>query len=61
MSRQQILTILLPISVLRERFGLRLQANAERDPKKQKALIEEADRLRNRALELQKTQAASGK
>jgi len=40
---------------------LRLQANAERDPKKQKALIEEADRLRNKAMELQKSQAASGK
>jgi tetratricopeptide (TPR) repeat protein len=34
---------------------LRLQANAERDPKKQKALLDEADRLRNRAMELQKT------
>jgi tetratricopeptide (TPR) repeat protein len=34
---------------------LRLQANAERDPKKQKALLDEADRLRNRAIELQKT------
>lgn len=40
---------------------LRLQANAERDPKKQKALIEEADRLRNRAMALQKAQAAAGK
>lgn len=37
---------------------LRLQANMERDTKKQKALIEEADRLRNRAMELQKAQAA---
>jgi tetratricopeptide (TPR) repeat protein len=40
---------------------LRLQANAERDPKKQKALIAEADRLRNKAMELQKSQAAAGK
>jgi tetratricopeptide (TPR) repeat protein len=37
---------------------LRLQANMEKDQKKVKALIEEADRLRNRAMELQKTQAA---
>ena len=38
---------------------LRMQANAEKDPKKQKALIEEADRLRNRALEVQKAQSSS--
>jgi tetratricopeptide (TPR) repeat protein len=38
---------------------LRMQANAERDPAKQKALISEADRLRNRALELQKSQSSS--
>ncbi len=38
---------------------LRLQANTERDPGKQKALIAEADRLRNRAVELQKTQNSS--
>jgi len=40
---------------------LRLQANMEKDQKKVKALIEEADRLRNRAMELQKIQAAAGK
>jgi len=38
---------------------LRMQANAERDPKKQKALIDEADRLRNRAMELQKIQSSN--
>lgn len=38
---------------------LRLQANAERDQAKQKALIAEADRLRNRAMELQKSQASA--
>jgi tetratricopeptide (TPR) repeat protein len=34
---------------------LRLQARVEKDPKKQKALIEEADVLRNKVLEMQKT------
>ena len=38
---------------------LRMQAVTERDPKKQKALIEEADKLRNRAVDLQKTQTSS--
>ena len=38
---------------------LRMQANAERDPAKQKALISEADRLRNRAMELQKSQSSN--
>ena len=38
---------------------LRMQANAEKDQKKQKALIDEADRLRNRAMELQKTQSSA--
>jgi tetratricopeptide (TPR) repeat protein len=33
---------------------LRLQANTEKDPKKQKELIEEADRLRNKVIEAQK-------
>ncbi|HWP99626.1 MAG TPA: tetratricopeptide repeat protein [Vicinamibacterales bacterium] len=37
---------------------LRLQANVEKDPAKQKALIAEADRLRNRAIELQKKRTA---
>lgn len=40
---------------------LRLQANAEKDPAKQKALINEADRLRDKAMELQKTQAGAAK
>ncbi|NQW02820.1 MAG: tetratricopeptide repeat protein [Acidobacteria bacterium] len=39
---------------------LRLQANMEKDTKKQKALIDEADILRNRAMELQKAQGAGG-
>jgi hypothetical protein len=33
---------------------LRQQANLEKDPKRQQALIKEADQLRNRAIELQK-------
>ncbi len=33
---------------------LRLQANGEKDPQKQKALIDEADKLRNRVIEAQK-------
>ena len=35
---------------------LRIQANFERDPARQKALIEEADKLRSHALEVQKKQ-----
>jgi tetratricopeptide (TPR) repeat protein len=38
---------------------LRMQANAEKDPKKQKALIEEADRLKTKALAVQKAQSAN--
>jgi len=38
---------------------LRMQANAEKDPKKQKALIDEADRLRNKAMAVQKAQSSS--
>lgn len=37
---------------------LRMQANTEKDPKRQKELIDEADKLRNRAIELQKKQRA---
>jgi tetratricopeptide (TPR) repeat protein len=37
---------------------LRLQANLEKDPAKQKALIAEADRLRDKAQELRKQKAA---
>jgi len=33
---------------------LRLQANTEKDPKKQKELIDEADRLRNKVIDAQK-------
>jgi tetratricopeptide (TPR) repeat protein len=39
---------------------LRQKANVIRDRREQEALIEEADRLRNRAIELQKQQAAGG-
>jgi tetratricopeptide (TPR) repeat protein len=41
---------------------LRMQANTEKDPARQQALIREADRLRDRALELrkQKTAGVSG-
>jgi len=37
---------------------LRLQANLEKDPKVQKSLIDEADRLREEALQLQKKKTA---
>ena len=37
---------------------LRLQANLEKDPAKQSALLKEADKLRDQALDLQKKQAA---
>ncbi len=37
---------------------LRLQANLEKDPAKQQALIKEADKLRDRAQELRKAKAA---
>jgi tetratricopeptide (TPR) repeat protein len=37
---------------------LRLQANLEKDPKKQQALLKEADTLRDRATELRKQKAA---
>ena len=37
---------------------LRVQANLEKDPKVQKELLNEADKLRDRALELQKKKAA---
>ena len=33
---------------------LRLQANTEKDPKKQKELLDEADKLRNKVIEAQK-------
>jgi tetratricopeptide (TPR) repeat protein len=39
---------------------LRMKANMEKDRKVQDALIAEADRLRNRAMELQKVQGAGG-
>jgi tetratricopeptide (TPR) repeat protein len=39
---------------------LRLKANTERDPAKQRDLIREADRIRDRAIEIQKKKAASG-
>ena len=39
---------------------LRMRANTEKDPKVQKELIEEADRLRNRAIEIQKKQKGVG-
>ena len=38
---------------------LRLQANIEKDPAKQKQLIDEADKLRNKVIELQKRQRQS--
>jgi tetratricopeptide (TPR) repeat protein len=38
---------------------LRLQARVEKDPAKQKELINEADKLRNKVLEMQKTQKKS--
>lgn len=37
---------------------LRLQANVEKDPAKQQALLKEADRLRDQAIELRKQKAA---
>ena len=37
---------------------LRLQANLEKDPAKQAALIKEADKLRDQAIDIQKKQAA---
>ena len=37
---------------------LRVQANLEKDPKVQKELLNQADKLRDRALELQKRKAA---
>ena len=39
---------------------LRLKASMETDPRRQKALIDEAEVLRNRALEVQKAQAGGG-
>jgi tetratricopeptide (TPR) repeat protein len=39
---------------------LRMQANTEKDPAKQKALIAEADQLRNKAIEIQKKQKGIG-
>ena len=39
---------------------LRLQANLEKDPAKQQALIKEADQLRDKAQELRKQKAAGG-
>jgi len=39
---------------------LRMQANTEKDPKRQKELIEEADKLRNKAIEIQKKQKGLG-
>ncbi len=46
-------------ALLIKNIVLRMQANAEKDPQKQKALINEADRLRNRAMELQKSQSSN--
>ena len=37
---------------------LRLQANLEKDPAKQQALLREADALRDKAIELRKQKAA---
>ena len=37
---------------------LRLQANLEKDPAKQQALIKEADKLRDEAMELKKKKIA---
>ena len=37
---------------------LRLQANMEKDPSKQQALIKQADQLRDKATELRKQKAA---
>ena len=37
---------------------LRLQANLEKDPKKQQELLKEADRLRDQATELRKQKTA---
>jgi tetratricopeptide (TPR) repeat protein len=39
---------------------LRVQANLEKDPGKQQALIKEADQYRDRAVEIQRKQRASG-
>jgi len=39
---------------------LRMQANTEKDPAKQKQLLDEADKLRNKAMELQKKKASQG-
>ena len=39
---------------------LHFEANLEKDPAKQKALIQEADDLKNKALEVQKKQQAAG-
>ena len=39
---------------------LRLQANTEKDPKKQKELIDEADKLRNKVLDAQKRKQTKG-
>ncbi|HKW01904.1 MAG TPA: tetratricopeptide repeat protein [Vicinamibacterales bacterium] len=39
---------------------LHFQANLEKDPVKQKALLQQADDLRNKAMEIQKKQNASG-
>jgi hypothetical protein len=37
---------------------LRVQANLEKDPAKQQALLKEADQYRDRAVEIQKKQRA---
>jgi hypothetical protein len=39
---------------------LRMEANTEKDKKKQDDLLKQADELRNKALELQKKKASSG-
>ena len=41
-------------AIIYKNLLLRQQALVEKDPKKQKELIDEADKLRNRAVELQK-------
>jgi tetratricopeptide (TPR) repeat protein len=39
---------------------LRMEANTEKDPAKQKQLLDEADKLRNKAMDLQKKKASQG-
>jgi hypothetical protein len=39
---------------------LRMEANTEKDRNKQQQLLEEADKLRNKAMEMQKKKASTG-